>query len=137
KTALEFWDCLGGLIGTRYLSVNILLLELERCDVIGGDHIAFQADHLANLDDATLTIAHAFYLHDDIQSSDDLRENRVRRQMYLSHLHHVFDTGQGIAGGVSVHRGDRTIMAGVHRLQHVKRFRDAHPADRKSTRLHY
>jgi len=77
--------------------VNILLLVLERCDVIGGDHIAFHADHLGNLDNATLTIAHAFCLHDDIQRSDDLRSNRPRGQIYLSHLHHVFDTGQGVA----------------------------------------
>src|SRR5215813_6800510 len=136
KTALEFWDCLGGPIGARYPSVNILLLELERCDVIGGDHIAFHADHLANLGDATLTIAHAFYLHDDIQRRDDLRSNSPRRQIYLSHLHHVFDTGQGVAGSVSMHRGDRTIMARVHRLQHVKCFRAAHLAYDDSVRTH-
>src|SRR5260221_3041225 len=48
------------------------VIGLERCDVIGGDHIGFQTDHLANLDNATLSIPHAFYLHDDIQRSDDL-----------------------------------------------------------------
>jgi hypothetical protein len=116
--------------------VNILLLELERCDVIGGDHIAFHADHLAHLDKATLTIAHAFYLHNDIQGSDDLSSNRPRRQIYLSHLHHVFDTGQGVASAVSMHRGDRAVMAGVHRLQHVKCFSAAHLAYDDPIRTH-
>ena len=37
---------------------------------------------------------------------------------------------------VSMHRGDRTVMAGVHRLQHVKRFRAAHLAYDDPVRTH-
>ena len=63
-----------------------------------------------------LAVAHAFHLHNDIQRGDDLKSNGPRRQIDLSHLHHVFDTGQGVACAVrigsSVAAGDRGVDSG-------------------------
>jgi len=58
-------------------------LELEQSDIIGGDHIAFHAGHFTDLDDATLAVAHAFDLYDDVQRSDNLKTNGPGRQIEL------------------------------------------------------
>src|SRR5882672_2387843 len=91
KATVEFRDCVGRLVGSRYPPVNILLLVLERGDVVDRDHLAFQADHLADLDNAPLAVPHAFDLHNEIECCDDLGPDRLRRQIDLTHLNHVFD----------------------------------------------
>ena len=43
---------------------------------------------------------------------------------------------QRVAGGVGVERGERAVVAGVHRLEHVQRFARSHFADDDPVRTH-
>ena len=76
-----------------------------------------------------LAVMHALDMHDQVDRADDLLADGAHRQLERPHLHHVLDAGQRIARGVGVDRAHRAVMAGVHRLQHVERFRPAHLAD--------
>src|SRR5689334_19210225 len=80
QTTIEFRHRVRGSVCSRDAPVDILLLELKQSDVISCDHLTFQADHLADLDNASLAIAHAFDLHNEIECGDDLRPNGLRGQ---------------------------------------------------------
>ena len=49
---------------------------------------------------------------------------------------HHLQTRNGVARAVGVHRGQRSVVAGVHGLQHVQRFLAAHLADHDAVRPH-
>ncbi len=51
------------------------------------------------------------------------------RDVAPGHGDHDFKSRQGIAGGVGVNGGHRTVVAGVHRLEHVQGFTGSHFAD--------
>ena len=53
----------------------------------------------------------------------------LMRQLEAGHHDHRFQTGQGVARRVGVQRGHRAVVAGVHGLEHVERFRTAALAD--------
>src|SRR5207253_959388 len=42
------------------------------------------------------------------------------RQVHPRHQHHGLDPGQGVPGRVGVDGGDRSVVAGVHGLEHVE-----------------
>ena len=58
------------------------------------------------------------------------------RDLHLAHRGQRLQPGQRVVGGVGVHRGQRALVAGVHRLQHVQRLAAADLADDDPVRAH-
>ena len=52
----------------------------------------------------------------------DLMANRTLGNVQVGHGHHIFDASQGVARGVGVYGGERTLVAGIHGLKHVEGF---------------
>ena len=74
---------------------------------------------LTHLRDA---VAQTRALHNDRQRRSNLLAHRLFRKIQVAHRHHRFKTGQGIARRVGVDRGHRSLVAGIHGLEHVERF---------------
>src|SRR5438270_170572 len=96
---------------------------------VGTNNIAFHAADLADALDPPNSIAHALDLHEDIDGTRNLRAQRSQRQIRRRHQDHVFEPEQRITGRVRVDRAHRSIMASIHRLQHVESFTSSHLAD--------
>ena len=62
-------------------------------------------------------------------ADDDLLADRADRQVVAGHQHHRLDPGERVARRVRVHRGERAVVARVHRLEHVERLGAADLAD--------
>src|SRR5579872_5555676 len=90
------------LVDAHKLAVRPFTLHLVLEDVVHRDDVAFHAAHLGDLRDAPAAIAMAFHLYDDVDGAGDLRADGARRQAHIAHLHHVLDTGEGVARGVGV-----------------------------------
>src|ERR1700683_1955576 len=62
--------------------------------------------------------------------------NRALGNIEVGYRNHVLDAGQGIAYGVGVDRGERTLVTGVHGLQHIEGFFAADFADHDAVGAH-
>ena len=91
--------------------------------------LALHAGDLDHVLHAAHAIAHALYMYDQVQRACDVHADRAQRQIAGCHEHHVLETVEGIARRVRVHGRHRAVMAGVHRLQHVKCFSAANLAN--------
>ena len=74
-------------------------------------------------------VAETRLLDDELNRRRDLLAHRALGQVRRAHRDHRFDTGQRVARRVGVDGGQRSVVAGVHRLQHVERFLAADLAD--------
>ena len=61
-------------------------------------------------------------MDDEVDRGRDLLADRSHGQVEASHEHHRLDTRQGVAGAVGVNGRQRTVVTGVHRLEHVEGF---------------
>ena len=61
---------------------------------------------------------------------------RLLRQAHVAHRDHRLDAAQRVARRVRVDGGERAVVAGVHRLQHVERFLAADLADDDAVGAH-
>ncbi len=68
-------------------------------------------------------------LNDQVDRRSELLPHRLQRQFDAAHRDHRLQSGNGVTGAVGVNRRQRTFVAGVHRLQHVERFRTTAFAD--------
>src|SRR5207302_92771 len=66
---------------------------------------------------------------DEVDGGCDLRAHRLERDVDGGHHHHRLEAGQRVARRVGVDGRHRTVVPGVHRLQHVQRLRTADLAD--------
>ena len=58
------------------------------------------------------------------------------RQVDAGHEHHRLEAGERVARRVGVHGGQRAVVAGVHRLEHVQRLAAADLADDDAVGAH-
>ena len=96
------------------------LLELE--NVLQGNLVAFQADDFRDLDHLATAVAHARLVDDDVNRRGDLLADGADGQFHARHEHHGFEPGDHVARRVGVNGGERTVVAGVHGLEHVQRL---------------
>ena len=89
-------------------------------DVLERDDVTLHADHLGHVADAAGAVAEAVDVDDEVERRGDLLADGPRRQVEAGHQHHRLHPGQGVARGVGVHRRQRAVVAGVHRLEHVE-----------------
>ncbi len=76
------------------------------------------------------------HLHNDGNRRCDLLAKCLLRQIEVRHQGHGFQAGHRIARAVGVDGGQRPVVAGVHRLQHVEGLLATHLADDDPVRPH-
>ena len=74
-------------------------------------------------------VAQSRLVHDQVDRRGGLLADRSLRQVDAGHQHHRLEPRQRVARRVRVQRGERAVVAGVHRLQHVERRAVADLAD--------
>ena len=109
---------------------------LEHEDLLHGDHVTFHAGDLRDARHLARAVGHARLLHDDLDGRGNLLPHGLLGQVHVAHRDHRFDTREGVARRVGVNRGERTVVAGVHGLQHVERLFAAHLADDDAVGAH-
>src|SRR5690606_32559150 len=95
---------------------------VEQEQVLEGDHVALHALDLGDVGDPPGAVPESGDVHDQVDGRGDLLPDGPHRQVDAGHQHHRLDTGEGVTGAVGVDRGQRPIVAGVHRLEHVERL---------------
>jgi hypothetical protein len=81
-------------------------------------------------------VAEAGDLHEEVDSRGQLLPDGTDTHVGVRHAYHDFEPADGVAGAVGVNRGQRTVVARVHGLQHVQRLRSAHLADDDAVGAH-
>jgi hypothetical protein len=61
-------------------------------------------------------------LHDHVERRRHLSADVRRGQIHVGHHRHRLEAPQNVTGGVGVRRRERSLVTGVHRLQHVERL---------------
>src|SRR5437667_2490919 len=103
------------------------LYELEQ--VLDLDLFALHADDLADAYDLARAVGQARHLDECVDGGADLLPDRLHRELVARHQHHHLDALQALARRAGVDGGERAVVAGVHRLQHVERLATACLAD--------
>src|SRR3954463_2680448 len=94
------------------------VVEQER--VLEGDGLPLHALHLGHVGDPAGAVAQPGELDDDVDGGGNLLADGAQRQVHAGHEHQRLEAGDGVPGRVRVHRGQRAVVPGVHRLQHVQ-----------------
>ena len=124
----------GGVDRLAHKTETVASVEPEQR--VGDIHVFTYADHLHHLADAAAAIGHARQLDHHVQcGADHLPQgafgNGPARQPYQR-----LQTQQRILGIVGVHGAHRTVVAGVHRRQHVEHFHAPYFAEDDPVRTH-
>ena len=93
------------------------------------DDVLLHAEHLGDVGDPAGAVAEPLDLHDQVDGRGDLLADRPQRQVHAGHQHQRLQPGDAVARRVGVQGGERAVVAGVHRLQHVERLAAAALAD--------
>ena len=120
----------------RRRAIGILSGKFEFEQRVERERVFDEADHLHKLRNPAHAVAHALGVHHEIDRAGDLAADGFPGHVSGAHQDHVFDAGERVARGIGVHGGHRSIMAGVHRLQHVEGFRAADLAYDDPVRTH-
>ena len=127
-------------VDLRVPRVRPCVVEAQRVvedeDVLQGDDVALHADDLGDVGDPARAVLEARLVHDQVDRGGDLLADRADRQVHAGHQHHGLEAGERVARAVGVHRADRAVVAGVHRLQHVERRGVADLADDDAVGAH-
>jgi hypothetical protein len=75
-------------------------------------------------------------MDEELDAGGDLLPDRAHRQLDPGHEDHRLQAGERIPGRVGVDRGDRAVVAGVHRLEHVQRLAATNLADHDPVGTH-
>ena len=91
-------------------------------DVLHGDDIAFHAGDFRDVGDFTSAVTETRDLNDYVDRRSNLPADGAVRNVQAGHGDHGFQAADSVARGVRVNGGERSIVTGVHGLQHVERF---------------
>ena len=106
---------------------DLLDLELEEsCSVITSDSIRCTSVIAVT---PARAVVEALEVDDQVERRGDLLADRAHGQVVAGHQHHRLDARERVARRVGVHRGERAVVARVHRLEHVQRLGAADLAD--------
>ncbi len=117
-------------------AVLVRTVRLVEEDFLHRDGVAFHAGDLRDAGHLALAVAHARKLHDQVDRGSGLLADGPHRQVDAGHQYHRFQPGQRVAGGVGVQGGQRAVVTGVHRLQHVERLSGTALADHDAVGAH-
>src|SRR5713226_9188611 len=118
------------------LAVRRRTFLLEHEDVLHRDDVLLHAHDLADVGHLARAVAKPVQLDDEVDGRPGLLADGSHRQVHAGHQHQGFEAGERISWSVGVQRGHRTIVAGVHGLEHVERLAAAAFADDDSFRAH-
>ena len=125
----------GRLQTTQDLPVDeVGLLELE--DVLGLDLVFFDPVDLGDVDDPAAAVLEPGCVDDEVHRRSDLLPDRPQRQLVAGHQDHRLDAREHVARRVCVARGERSVVARVHRLEHVQGLASSALADDDAVRAH-
>src|SRR5690554_4927001 len=119
----------GGSDTRRLETAHVLALlvdthaEVEEEQVLQGDDLTLHALHLGDVSDAAGAVLETGDVDDQVDGRRHLLTDRSHREVEAGHEHHRLDTGEGVAWPVGVNRGQRVVVTGVHRLEHVQGLR--------------
>src|SRR5438034_1906548 len=116
------------------LPIETFALEYE--EILHSDQVAFVTANLADLCDLSHAVLHPLHIDDKVDGRHDLLAYRTKWQIRTRHQHHRLDPGQGVAGSVRVDRRERSVVARIHRLEHVERLGTTALADDDAIRTH-
>src|ERR1019366_6134521 len=126
----------GGIEPAQDVSLRPQTVLLKQEDILQADDVAVGAGHFGHVGDAAGAVAHARDLHDDVNGRRHLVPQCLLRQAQVGHQRHGFNSCQRVPRIVGVNGGYRTVVAGVHGLQHIQRFSSAHLADHDAVGPH-
>ena len=101
--------------------------ELEQ--VLHHDGVALHTGDLGNRHHPARAVGQARDVDDYVYGRGNLLAHRALRNRKARQQHHHLHAAQAFARAVGVDGGNRAVMAGRHRLQHVEDFGAAHLAD--------
>src|SRR5690606_34168623 len=105
-------------------------------NVLHDHRFLLHADDFGNVRDTTHAALQAAGLNHEVDRAGNLLTHGLNRQFEAGHHDHGFHTGDAVARGIRVDRGERTFVTRVHGLQHVERFRTTAFADDDTFRPH-
>src|SRR6185312_7665118 len=120
---LELLDELGPDPGRLEPALDLALDHaglLEDEHVLHDDDVAFHALDLGDVDDLPGPVLEAALLDDEVDRRGDLLADRPQGQVDAGHQHHRLEAREHVARRVGVARRHRTVVAGVHGLEHVQ-----------------
>ena len=108
--------------------------ELDQATVVADERAGVEATvvvdptDLGEVDDPPPP-AGASDVHDEVDRRGDLLADHAEGEVDVAHEHHRLEPAEGLDRPVGVARGQRALVPGVHRLQHVERLAGADLAD--------
>src|SRR5438309_5174121 len=136
KLVHDVWPDPGRPEDAQDLAMRIHALGLEDEDVLHRDGVTFHAHDLRDANDFARAVLHAGKLHDHVDGGCHLLPACLHGEIHPRHQHHRLESRQAVAWSVGVDGGEAAVVAGVHRLQHVKGFTAAALANNDSVRPH-
>ena len=113
-----------------------ILVLFEPIQRVEYDTSVLVSYHLSDLHGLSRLISQSGEVDNDVHGGGDLLTDRFKRQTRGTLKHHRFQTAEHILGGVGMAGRERTVMTGVHRLQHVQRLAAATLTDDDSLGPH-
>ncbi len=106
----------GGGETAHHLPVRIETALFKHEQILQRDHFAFHAGHFGQRNHAAGAIAQARRLHQQVHCAGDLLPDRDHLHVRIGQRNHDFETRHRVAGGIGVHRGQRSVVTRVHGL---------------------
>ena len=110
------------------------LFEAE--EILCGDGTAFHVLDFGDVGDLAAAVAHAGLVQDEVDGRRNLLADGALRQVEAGHHDHRLKARQGVTRAVGMGRGQGTVVAGVHSLQHVESLARADLADDDAVGAH-
>ena len=98
-------------------------------EILERDDVALHAGDLGDLSDAPRAVDEPRDVDEQVEAACDLLADRLDRQLDAGHQHEHLEPVQRVTRRVRVDRRERSVVAGVHRLEHVERLGAADLAD--------
>src|SRR6266446_2634037 len=116
----------GGMEDAAHLAALVNAGAFKNKNILQRNHVSFHSNDFGNGEHFARTVGETRNLDHGVNSVGDLMANRALGNVQVGHGNHIFDASQGIAWRVGVYGGERTLMTGIHGLQHVEGFLAAH-----------
>ena len=127
----------GWHVAAQHFARGLVNPDLVESKDLPQDELAsFQPVNLGDGGDPARAVGQPVLLDDEVDGPGDLVADGRRGQFGAGPHHHRLQPRQGVVGRVGVDGGQRAIVAGVHRLQHVQRLGAAHLADDDAVGAH-
>src|SRR5438045_5752378 len=132
----KLWADSRGGKRSKYTAILGDTLLFKKEDVLHAHRVFFHTSDFRQMRHTPAAVAHASYLNDNGDCGGNLAAYGFFRKIQVGHESHGFHTCNSIAGAIGVDGRQRTIVASIHRLQHIERFFDTHLTNDDTIRPH-